>query len=112
MKKNLELFWFFRINNATKFKAALRNTIHQLVTSTTTILGPVAQQPLSMVNIAFSQSGLNTLGVLDPLGDLVFPLGMTADASTLGDPGTTNWESAFVGTKIHGVIIIASDQSQ
>jgi hypothetical protein len=112
MKKNLELFWFFHINNASAFKSVLRNTIHPMITSTTTILGPVAQQPLAMVNIAFSQSGLTKLGVLDPLGDLFFPGGMAADASTLGDPGTTNWESAFVGTNIHGLIIIASDQSQ
>lgn len=112
MKKNIELFWFFHVNNATGFKSALRDTIHPLVTSTTTILGPASQQPLAMVNIAFSHSGLTALGILDDLGDIVFPFGMTADASVLGDPGTVNWHPPFVGTGIHGVILIASDQQQ
>lgn len=88
-----------------------RNSLPE-ITSTTQVISPAAQQPLAMLNIAFSASGLTTLGVLDPLGDLFFPAGQFADAESLGDPGTTNWVDAFQGTDVHGVMLIASDQTQ
>jgi hypothetical protein len=108
MKKKKELFWFFGINDAPAFKTHLKDDIHPLVTSTNQLLD-VSKQPITALNIAFSQTGLDTLGVSDSLGDSLFSAGQLSDASNLGDPGTGNWEKGFAGTSIHGVIILASD---
>jgi hypothetical protein len=64
-----------------------------------------------MVNIAFSHTGLLALNVSDTLGDPLFTGGMFADAALLGDPGTVNWVSAFAGTSIHGVFLLASSST-
>lgn len=109
MKKPVELFFFFQINNAAIFKTALRNNITSLVTSTTTVIGPATSQPLAFLNIAFSQRGLTTLGITDNLGDSFFSAGQFADASRLGD-NEADWESAYTGNAIHGVFLIASDE--
>lgn len=108
MKKNKELFFFFAINDVTTFKSKLKDEIHALITTTTQLLS-VSTQPNTAVNIAFSQTGLTTLGITDNLGDSLFTAGQEADASALGDPGTTNWVTQFVGHGIHGVILLASD---
>lgn len=109
MKKPLELFYFFHINDATAFKAALRNNVISLVTSTRQIISPPAQQPLAFLNIAFSQSGLTALGITDNLGDSTFSAGQWADAANLKDD-TSTWEDVWKGTNIHGVFLIGSDQ--
>ncbi|KAF8576379.1 Dyp-type peroxidase [Ramaria rubella] len=71
--------------------------------------------PLSAVNIAFTQSGLNALGLTDDLGDPAFKAGQLAHAQALGDTGTTvngvfipSWFPEFKG-EIHGIILIAGD---
>ncbi|KAL0066357.1 dye-decolorizing heme-containing peroxidase [Marasmius tenuissimus] len=92
MKKDKELFYFFQITDAAKFKSKLGTDIHGRITSTTKLLD-VATQPITAVNIAFSQSGLSAL----------------RHAGTLGDPGTGNWVQGFAGTGIHGVLLLASD---
>ncbi|EEB98446.1 hypothetical protein MPER_02040, partial [Moniliophthora perniciosa FA553] len=66
MKKDKELFFFFGIQDAAAFKSKLVSDIHGLVTSTTQLLD-VALQPVTAVNIAFSQTGLTALGVTDDL---------------------------------------------
>jgi hypothetical protein len=108
MRKNKELFFFFGITNATAFKAKLKSDILPLVTTTTQLLDNTTQ-PTTALNIAFSQTGLQALNVTDSLGDSVFSGGQAADNGTLGDPGTVNWVPQFVGTNIHGVILLASD---
>lgn len=108
MKKKEELFFFFEIANATTFKSKLASDIHPLLTSTTQLLS-VSTQPITAVNIAFSQSGLTTLGITDDLGDSGFASGQAVDATALGDPGTGNWVPGFVGTSVHGVFLLASD---
>lgn len=80
-----------------------------LTVTTTTQLLDVSKQPDAAVNVAFSQSGLVKLGINDSLNDPVYSAGQFADASNLGDPGTTNWVNAFKGTGIHGVFLLASD---
>ncbi|KAJ7154707.1 fungal peroxidase [Mycena filopes] len=94
MKKNKELFFFFGISNATEFKAKLKSDILPLLTSTTNLLN-VTAQPTTALNIAFSQTGLLALNL--------------KDVGSLGDPGTANWVPQFVGTGIHGVMLLASD---
>ncbi|KAJ7484458.1 fungal peroxidase [Mycena latifolia] len=108
MKKNKELFFFFGIANPKTFKKKLKSNILPLITTTTQLLN-VSAQPVTALNIAFSQTGLIALNVKDSLGDTAFANGQAADNGTLGDPGTKNWVPQFVGTKIHGVILLASD---
>lgn len=108
MKKKKQMFLFFSIEDAASFKTHLSKDIHPLITTTTELLD-VNTQPVTAVNIAFSQSGLTALGVSDSLGDDAFTKGQFSDASNLGDPGTGNWESSFAGTSVHGVFLMASD---
>ncbi|KIK63491.1 hypothetical protein GYMLUDRAFT_241961 [Collybiopsis luxurians FD-317 M1] len=107
MKKNKELFVFFSIVNPKSFKSQLKANILPLITSTTQVLA-VSTQPNTLVNIAFSQRGLTALGITDNLGDSLFANGQFSDAGNLGDT-TSNWVSAFAGTNIHGVLLLASD---
>ncbi|KIJ50747.1 hypothetical protein M422DRAFT_27288 [Sphaerobolus stellatus SS14] len=108
MKKNQELFVFFSITNSTLFKEKLKSDIKGRVTTTTQLLS-VSTQPTTALNIAFSQQGLNALGVTDNLGDPLFAAGQEVDATPLGDPGTANWVPSFLGKQIHGVFLLASD---
>ncbi|KAI3604730.1 fungal peroxidase [Moniliophthora roreri] len=108
MKKDKELFFFFGIQDAATFKSKLTSDIHGLITSTAELLD-VALQPITAVNIAFSQSGLKAIGINDDLKDALFKDGQFAGASDLGDPGTGNWVQGFAGTSVHGVFLIASD---
>jgi hypothetical protein len=109
MKKKIELFYFFTILNVASFKSKLHATVINSITTTLQILN-TATQPQVTLNLAFSASGLNALGVSPAsLGDPFFSAGQFADASNLGDPGTTNWASAFKGTSIHGVLLLGSD---
>ncbi|KAI0701290.1 hypothetical protein BC835DRAFT_236693 [Cytidiella melzeri] len=110
MKKQIERFVFFHINDATSFKSALKTYAPANITSTATLLSPASEQPLAFVNIAFSQTGLTALGITDNLGDTQFASGQFADAASLGDD-TAQWESAFKGTDVHGVFLIGSDQT-
>ncbi|KAJ6572004.1 dye-decolorizing peroxidase precursor [Mycena capillaripes] len=108
MKKKKELFFFFSISNSGKFKEKLKSVILPLVTTTTQLLN-VTAQPTTALNIAFSQTGLLALNINDTLNDAPFQGGQLGDISNLGDPGTVNWVPQFVGTSIHGVILLASD---
>ncbi|KAJ6603570.1 fungal peroxidase [Mycena vulgaris] len=108
MKKNKELFYFFSIANATEFKAKLASDILPLITTTTQLLS-VSTQPITALNIAFSQSGLTALSITDALGDPAFAAGQFYDLANLGDPGPKNWVKQFAGTRIHGVMLFASD---
>ena len=108
MKKDKELFFFFGITDVATFKSKLGTDIHDRITSTTKLLD-VSTQPITAVNIAFSQSGLTALGVSDNLQDPNFRGGQLGDVGVLGDPGTGNWVPGFVGTKVHGVLLLASD---
>ncbi|KAF7291858.1 Fungal peroxidase [Mycena indigotica] len=108
MKKNKELFFFFGITDGAKFKSSLKSVILPRVTTTTQLLD-VSKQPNTALNIAFSQTGLKALNITDNLGDSAFSQGQFANAANLGDPGTTNWVKQFIGTSIHGVLLLASD---
>ena len=108
MKKPKELFYFFHINDATLFKAALRRNVISLVTSTAQIISPPSNQPLAFLNIAFSHTGLTALGVWDFLGDATFTGGQWADAPNLNDD-TSKWEDVWKDGGIHGVFLIGGD---
>jgi deferrochelatase/peroxidase EfeB len=111
MKKPEEVFFFYTINDAAAYKAALKQTVVPLVTSTATLMGPVSGQPAVMVNVAYSHTGLQTLNVNDDLGDDIFTAGQFADAANLKDDNPAkNWDKAFRGTSVHGVFLVASDK--
>ncbi|KAK1236407.1 dye-decolorizing heme-containing peroxidase [Marasmius sp. AFHP31] len=109
MKKRKELFFFFQIRNKALFKSSLKN-LRPLITTTKQLLNAKSNSG-SAVNIAFSQTGLNFLGVSDDLKDDAFKAGQASDANNLGDPGTKNWVDAFKGNKIHGVLLVAADNN-
>lgn len=109
MKKQKERFVFFHVNNATQFKSALKTYVPARITSTATLISDPAQQPLAFVNLAFSSTGLQALGITDNLGDQQFSSGQFADAENLGD-NLREWVPPFTGTNIHGVFLIGSDQ--
>ncbi|KAF8143463.1 dye-decolorizing peroxidase precursor [Mycena galopus ATCC 62051] len=109
MHKARELFYFFAIDDAATFKEKLASDILPLITSTTEILS-VNTQPITVVNVAFSNTGLLALGVTDDLGDPDFVAGQFAanETSIIGDNPST-WYPAFAGNSIHGVFLLASD---
>lgn len=112
MRKPVELFFFFGISNTTVFKAKLKRDILPLVTSTMQILNNGTAAASTLVNIAFSHTGLvalNVTGDANNLNDPPFAAGQVNDVKNLSDPGTTNWVPQFVGTNIHGVILFGSD---
>ncbi|KAJ7681517.1 dye-decolorizing peroxidase precursor [Mycena rosella] len=108
MHKNKELFFFFGVKDAATFKTKLAADILPLITTTREILS-VDTQPLTAVNIAFSNTGLVALGVdTDDLGDDDFVAGQFSETGTIGD-NPALWDPAFAGTGIHGVFLLASD---
>ncbi|KAJ7339697.1 fungal peroxidase [Mycena albidolilacea] len=112
MRKPVELFLFFGISNATDFKVKLKGEILPLVTTTAQILRDDTSAPSTLLNIAFSNTGLvalNATGEANNLNDTAFAAGQVNDVKNLSDPGTVNWVPQFVGTNIHGVILLASD---
>ncbi|EJD46896.1 DyP-type peroxidase [Auricularia subglabra TFB-10046 SS5] len=110
MHKNKQLFYFFAIKDVAKFKSHLASDIAPFVTSVKQ-LADVAAQPLVALNIAFSHTGLLTLGVSDSLGDRLFEGGQEKDAVQSFNESTAKWVSAFVSRSIDGVILLASDST-
>ncbi|KAJ7085419.1 dye-decolorizing peroxidase precursor [Mycena belliarum] len=109
MHKDKELFFFFSVNDATTFKSKLKSDILPLITTTRQILAVNTQPITAAVNIAFSSTGLVTLGVdSTAIGDSDFVAGQFSETDTIGD-NPSLWNSAFTGTGIHGVFLLASD---
>ncbi|KAG9086724.1 hypothetical protein FRC07_013004, partial [Ceratobasidium sp. 392] len=124
LPKKKEEFVFFVIKNAAHFKATLP---HLKIASTADVQrshqaisdargeNPGGLIPLPLLNIAFSQQGLNALGIKDDIKDFAFSKGQLADAEKLGDQGTASdtgfdphWEPAFKG-RIDGVLLAAGE---
>jgi hypothetical protein len=85
MRKPVELFFFFSISNTAAFKAKLKRDILPLVISTTQILSNVTAAPSTLVNIAFSHTGLVALSVTgkaNNLNDPPFAAGQVNDAKS------------------------------
>ncbi|KAG9074248.1 hypothetical protein FRC06_010814, partial [Ceratobasidium sp. 370] len=124
LPKKKEEFVFFVIRDAAHFKTALPHLkiastadvqrCHQVI-SDARRENPECLVPLPLLNIAFSQQGLNSLDITDDIGDAAFSKGQLADAQTLGDQGTTtdkgfdpHWEAAFK-SRIDGVLLAAGE---
>ncbi|KAJ7931189.1 dye-decolorizing peroxidase precursor [Mycena leptocephala] len=117
MKKKKELFFFFGISKAAKFKRKLKSHILPLVTSTTKLLD-ISSQPTTALNIAFSQTGLLALNVSDPLNDAPFAGGQLNDSSNLATQACRfrllgrNLEPAVVGfqTPLPGQAVVPTGE--
>ena len=107
MKKIKELFFFFQINDVSAFKSKLQSDIASLITTTSQLLS-VDTQPITAVNLAFSKPGLDTLGITDDTGDILFNVGEEATIGVMGDD-SADWVPQFLGQHIHGVFLLASD---
>ncbi|KAG8736145.1 hypothetical protein FRC10_009653 [Ceratobasidium sp. 414] len=124
LPKKKEEFVFFVIHNAALFKLALPllkiastadvQRSHQIISDVRREI-PGSLIPLPLLNIAFSQQGLNALGIKGDIGDAAFSKGQLADAQTLGDQGATtnqgfdpHWEPAFK-SRIDGVLLAAGE---
>jgi hypothetical protein len=107
MKKPGQLIYFFQINDVKGFKQSFKKNIIPLITSVYQMADVPANQPESIVNVAFTHSGLKKLGVKDDLKDSYFSQGQFVDAYNLGDGATNNWVPSFKGTATHGVFIIS-----
>ncbi|KAJ7596550.1 Alpha/Beta hydrolase protein [Mycena floridula] len=114
MKKNKEII-FFHIEDVSAFKTHLDADIHPLIASTTQLLN-TSTQPTTVVNVAFSRSGPNALGVSDEMNADFFTRGQAAGDAEFIDGGnlsirsplyhypgglTDSWVPAFVVTSVH-----------
>ncbi|KAH8094516.1 peroxidase TAP [Cristinia sonorae] len=124
--KRTESSIFFQIDNAEGFRKQLPLLVPKITTAAQAAddkdaikkhkrAGHKDLLKISGLNIAFSQSGLNKLGVTDDIGDAAFKQGQLANAQGLGDKGSTiggkfepNWIPAFKNA-VHGVIVISGD---
>ncbi|KAG9105889.1 hypothetical protein FRC07_009069 [Ceratobasidium sp. 392] len=130
LTKSYEHFSFFTIVKADEFKQKLPQVLADITTSRQvldarkTIIDIKATSPdeehhVKFLNIAFSQKGLNALGLTgdsNNLKDRHFAEGQQQDASSLGDPTTDShvpklWKNEFLGAhgEIHGVLLGAGN---
>ncbi|OBZ73081.1 Dye-decolorizing peroxidase msp1 [Grifola frondosa] len=119
--KMAENFIFFVIKDVTDFKSKLKN---YTPTNTTTVLQNLKEiskkkgteddphVDLQQSQIAFTQSGLITLGVIkssDKLGDSIFDDGpLWKQVPKLGDSQRDQYSPAFKYGKKHGVFMVAA----
>ncbi|TDL16646.1 Dyp-type peroxidase [Rickenella mellea] len=119
--KRVEWFLFFKITNVDDFKKYLKELIPAITTSTDIAEirnaindhkneGKQGLIRVSGINLAFSNRGIQTLGIDDDLTDPSFTSGQLARAQALGDQGQiigdtfdVNWIPAFKGGDIDGL---------
>ncbi|QRV92073.1 Dye-decolorizing peroxidase msp1 [Ceratobasidium sp. AG-Ba] len=124
LPKTFEHFFFFTIVKPDTFKENLSSlqftTSDDIVKAREAILGLKAKTPgerlqLKLLNVAFSQKGLDALGIEGDLNDEAFTKGQLQDALALGDapamhgdPNKPNWKPAYF-ERIDGVFLAAGD---
>ncbi|WP_204165172.1 Dyp-type peroxidase [Methylobacterium radiodurans] len=125
LQKDEEVFVFFKILDARKFRKVLRERLTDRITTTSSALARELQVkaykreghrhrlPLIGINIGFTHAGLETLlGAAKCTGmDPSFMAGAAAQAAALSDPVDANgnpvWKPAFASDTIHGVLLVA-----
>ncbi|QRW12439.1 Dyp-type peroxidase family [Ceratobasidium sp. AG-Ba] len=123
LTKTHEHFLFFKIVEPDIFKENLSSlkftTSHDVMKTREAILELKAKSPgerlqLQLLNVSFSQQGLNALGITEDLNDEAFKKGQFEDALELGDPlapgdpKKPNWKPAYC-EHIDGVFQAAGD---
>ena len=122
MQKNAELFLFFKIADAARFKALTREYVLGRVTNTRTAQqrdrevyesrrqGAVTSEAWLGLNLGFTKDGLTQLlGPSRPLLDPAFERGAnhTDTIAALHDPPLSKWASEFRSDRIDGVLLVA-----
>ena len=120
MHKNAELFLFFKIADAARFKAVAREYVVGRLTTLRTVQereGVVAARhrggghmPWLEINLSFTKEGLTQLlGANRPRMDLAFERGADdlETIAALDDPSPSQWLSSFSSDRIDGVFLIA-----
>jgi hypothetical protein len=132
LHKKKEAF-FFQIVDPDAFRIGLVTIIPQIATTTQVraasegiaknkktprlLGGKKKLLRIQHINVAFTQHGLDVLGIHDDLGDPLFKAGQRADAQALGDVGTIDaqnlfhppeWQPAFK-SKLDGVFLITGE---
>ncbi|KAJ9618693.1 hypothetical protein H2203_008897 [Taxawa tesnikishii (nom. ined.)] len=127
LAKKQETFLFFRISDhVDAFRTQLASFVplitsvngakklHQNIKDAKKEAAKAGKEPplleMSGINIAFSQKGLNKLGIKDDIGDDVFKQGMLADVDNLGDD-LADWDKHFK-EEIHVMILVAANSEQ
>ncbi|KAG8778165.1 hypothetical protein FRC12_025138 [Ceratobasidium sp. 428] len=104
LQKNHEHFVLFTITHPAKFKEALpslsissSDDVHHAHKKIVKFKqeSPGKLMKLGLLNISFSQRGIDALGISDNLGDPNFSKGQRADSQALGDKGTSDDEGKF-----------------
>ncbi|EIM91696.1 DyP-type peroxidase [Stereum hirsutum FP-91666 SS1] len=132
LPKKTQTYVFFQITDANDFRIALSDLV-PVITSTEQVLkhrksiadnkkkaaehghAPPLLDDIVGVNIAFSHTGLVTMGITDDIGDKAFTDGQLSDAENLGDKGSTDAHGNFVPSDwlnafrhpVHGVILLS-----
>src|ERR1700751_184267 len=122
MQKNAQLFLFFKIADAARFKAVAREYVVGLLTRGGTLQerermvaarrrrGGSGHMPWLGMNLGFTKDGLTRLlGANRPRMDPSFERG-TDDPETiaaLNDPPPSRWVSGFRSDRVDGVFLIA-----
>jgi len=102
-------YLFLRIDDAARGRALLAEVTPDVLTA-----DPWESKPESGINVAFSYSGLETIGV--PGTSLAgfpdeFRSGMAGRSALLGDVGESapeHWEAPFGGGEVHVVVMISA----
>ncbi|KAK7681872.1 hypothetical protein QCA50_015221 [Cerrena zonata] len=116
--KVAESFLFFWIDDAAKFKAALKQynptSSKEVTDNLVTISAAKERGEIANVvqsQIGFSRAGLNKLGWSDSVGDERFDGGsMRRDKPILGDG--RQWDAIFDSGTVHGVFVIAAPDAK
>jgi Dyp-type peroxidase family len=122
MQKNAELFLFFRINDARRFKDIAKRHLIGRVTTTRTVnererrvaqrtaYGGASHAEWIGVNLGFTKEGLTQLlGRNRPRMESAFERGADAaqTVAALNDPDPAAWIAKFRSNRIDGVFLIA-----
>jgi Dyp-type peroxidase family len=121
MQKNAELFLFFKIIDAARFKVLAREYLVGRLTSGRSVqqrnriveqrrrLGEPAREPWLGLNLAFTKDGMTQLlGANRPRLDPSFERGADhpQTIAALDDPPPAKWVQGFVSDRIDGVFLI------
>jgi Dyp-type peroxidase family len=130
LQKDEEIFIFFKILNADKFKNILHSKIIDRITTTEAALARELQvkayrkdghrQRLSLIgiNLGFTHAGLVVLMGADKCKDMdpSFMAGAAASAAGLGDPvdkaGKPVWKPDYARDTIHGVLLVTGPKGE
>jgi Dyp-type peroxidase family len=122
MQKNAELFLFFRITDAHRFKDIAKRQLIVRVTTTRTVTererrvaqrtayGGTSDEEWIGINLGFTKDGLTQLlGKNRPRMEAAFERGADAaqTIAALHDPDTAAWIAKFRSDRIDGVFLIA-----